>query len=170
MKTPLQHENERQATAIASNGIVEAARHVRSRWPSRRLMRFFARPTFGALIGTVLVYVFFVITAGTHKFTGLSGTATWMDNAAEIGIAAIPVALLMISGEFDLSIGSVIGASTLTLAAGTGYFHLALWMSASRLRRRESRPTALLRGRGWAGHTLHRVPSRERIESHRHRH
>lgn len=128
MTSSLQHEDPR-AAATAREDVDRTSHGVRSKSPAWHLARLLASPTFGALIGTVVVYVFFVFTAGSHNFTTLAGTSTWMDSAAEIGIAAIPVALLMISGEFDLSIGSVIGASTLTLSAGTGYYHLALWIS-----------------------------------------
>jgi simple sugar transport system permease protein len=93
------------------------------------MQRAFRSPTFGAFIGTAVVYAFFVVTTHGHNFATPAGTGTWMDNSAEVGIVSIPVALLMISGEFDLSIGSVIGAATLVLAAGTGYYHLPLWLS-----------------------------------------
>src|SRR4029078_5048013 len=39
----------------------------------------------------------------------------WTDQAAQYGIVAVPVALLMIGGEFDLSAGVMIGSSGLLL-------------------------------------------------------
>lgn len=127
MTAPLPHRHSQAASAQRDSLAIPGGEPVRR--SAHRLTRLFGSPTFGAFIGTVVVYIFFVVTAGGNNFTTLSGTATWMDSAAEIGIAAVPVALLMIGGEFDLSIGSVIGAATLTLSAGTGYYHLALWMS-----------------------------------------
>ena len=50
------------------------------------------------------------------------GTATWLNPAAELGIIALPVGLLMIAGELDLSVGSVLAASSMTLAIVSGYW------------------------------------------------
>lgn len=83
------------------------------------------RPEFGALAGTITVYVFFVIVAG-HDFTTATATATWVNTSAELGIVAIPVALLLISGEFDLSVGSVIGASSMIVALGVSHYELPI--------------------------------------------
>ena len=78
------------------------------------------RPETGALIGTVGVFVFFAVFGGS-KFTATSGIATWLNPAAELGIIAIPVGLLMIAGELDLSVGSVLASSSMTLAIISGY-------------------------------------------------
>ena len=96
------------------------------RW--RQLRGFIRRPAAGALGGTLIVYAFFVAAAGAH-FVALTGTASWLDQAAELGIVAIPIGLLMIAGEFDLSIASVIGAASLTVAVGSGHYHLPLIVS-----------------------------------------
>jgi simple sugar transport system permease protein len=75
----------------------------------------------GAFVGTILVYVFFAIVATNSGFLSSGGTAAWLDVCAELGILAIPVAMLMIAGEFDLSIGSVLISSSLIVAIGNGY-------------------------------------------------
>lgn len=80
-------------------------------------------------MGTVLVYLFFVIATSGKGFVSISGTASWLNVAAELGIVAIPVALLMIAGEFDLSVGSVIAASSMIVAIGSGYYDLAFEIS-----------------------------------------
>lgn len=72
------------------------------------LSRLLRRPELGAVGGAVLVWVFFAIVA-PGGFLSLRGTASYLETAAQIGIPAIAVALLMIGGEFDLSIGSLIG-------------------------------------------------------------
>lgn len=79
------------------------------------LRRVLARPELGAVAGAVAVWVFFAIVAGDRGFLTLRGTATYLEVSAELGILAIAVALLMIGGEFDLSIGSIIGASGMLL-------------------------------------------------------
>ncbi len=79
------------------------------------------RPESGALIGTVGVFVFFAIFGGA-QFLSAGGTASWLNVAAELGIIAIPVGLLMIAGELDLSVGSVLASSSMTLAIVSGYW------------------------------------------------
>ena len=87
------------------------------------------RPEFGALIGAVVVYVFFLVTASGSGFTSVDGTASWLDTAAELGVVATPVALLLIAGEFDLSIGSVVGATSAIVAIGSGTYTMPQWAS-----------------------------------------
>lgn len=84
--------------------------------------RLLSTPEAGALVGAVLVWVFFAIVAG-DAFRSAEGTAAWLNAAAPLGILAVAVALLMIGGEFDLSVGSIIGVSgmavmLLTVEAG----------------------------------------------------
>ncbi|MEY3677294.1 MAG: hypothetical protein RL351_521 [Actinomycetota bacterium] len=73
------------------------------------------RPEMGALAGTVIVYIFFMIFGG-EQFTSEGGFATWLNTGSELLIIALPVGLLMIAGEFDLSVGSVVAASSVTTA------------------------------------------------------
>jgi simple sugar transport system permease protein len=80
------------------------------------------RPETGALIGTVSVFVFFAIFGG-KQFLSAGGTASWLNVAAELGIVAIPVGLLMIAGELDLSVGSVLASSSMALAIVSGRFN-----------------------------------------------
>lgn len=102
----------------------------RERSPARRrVSRALRRPAAGAFAGTLIVYVFFAIAAGGHGFVSLNGTAGWLDQAAELGIVALPVGLLMIAGEFDLSIASVIGVGSLAISIGTGHYGLPLVVS-----------------------------------------
>ena len=75
-----------------------------------RVMR---RPELGAVAGLILVAVFFFATANRSMFT-LNGVMTIMVPASELGILAIGAALLMIGGEFDLSIGSMVAFAGLT--------------------------------------------------------
>lgn len=81
------------------------------------------RPEFGAFIGVVVIYLFFTIFGGT-SFTALGGTASWINIAAELGIIALPVSLVMIAGDLDLSVGSTLAAGGVTTAVLSGYFSL----------------------------------------------
>jgi simple sugar transport system permease protein len=65
------------------------------------------RPELGAFAGLILVTVFFAFTASPTMFT-LAGIMNVLTPAAQLGIIAIAAALLMIGGEFDLSVGSMI--------------------------------------------------------------
>jgi simple sugar transport system permease protein len=88
-----------------------------------------ARPEIGAIIGAVLVFVVFAVWAGGKGFLSMNGTATYLEVAAQVGIVASAVALLMIAGEFDLSVGSVIGAAGMVVAIGIGVVGLPVWLS-----------------------------------------
>jgi simple sugar transport system permease protein len=74
--------------------------------------RMLARPEVGALIGAIAVYVFFFAVA--PPFRQMDSLATVLYQSSTIGIVALPVALLMIGGEFDLSAGVAVITSALT--------------------------------------------------------
>ncbi|MDX1730500.1 MAG: ABC transporter permease [Aurantimonas coralicida] len=80
--------------------------------------RLMKRPELGAIAGLVVVTVFFMVTADSSMFT-LSGIMNFMTPAAQLGILAIGAAMLMIGGEFDLSIGSMVAFAGLIFAACT---------------------------------------------------
>ncbi|POF30044.1 ABC transporter permease [Roseibium marinum] len=85
------------------------------------------RPETGAFAAFLLTYLFFAAATSGNGFVSVNGTAGWMNLAAELGIVAIPIGLLMICGEFDLSIGSTVGAASMILALGTNHFGLPIW-------------------------------------------
>ena len=81
----------------------------------RRLLgRALARPSLAALVGLVVVVVFFGLQAPELLSSG--GLASVLDVAALIGIGAVPVGLLLIAGQFDLSVGVVAVSSSLVAA------------------------------------------------------
>ncbi|QFY60443.1 ABC transporter permease [Rhizobium grahamii] len=85
------------------------------------------RPEAGALLGLVAVLLFFVI-FGSTKFLEPSGAASWLNVACNLGIIAIPVGLLMIAGELDISIGAMIPAGSMTVAILSGHYGLPIWV------------------------------------------
>jgi simple sugar transport system permease protein len=85
-----------------------------------------SRPELGAAAGALLVWLTFAVVAGA-PFRSVDGTAAVLNAAAPLGILAIAVALLMIAGEFDLSIGSIIGAAGMTVVLLTRHFDWPLW-------------------------------------------
>ena len=69
--------------------------------------RLMKRPELGAIGGLILVTIFFLATASPSMFT-LAGVMNFLTPAAQLGILGIAAAMLMIGGEFDLSIGSMV--------------------------------------------------------------
>lgn len=76
--------------------------------PLRRLL---GRPELGSVVGAVAVFLFFAIIA--DSFLRASSLSTVLYAASTIGIMAVPVSLLMIGGEFDLSAGVMVTSSAL---------------------------------------------------------
>ena len=91
--------------------------------------RLLRRPELGAVAGAIVVWVFFAIVAPNAWFS-LRGTATYLEVAASLGIIAVPVALLMIGGEFDLSVGSMVGLSGAIMAIMANNMGAPLWLGA----------------------------------------
>jgi simple sugar transport system permease protein len=89
------------------------------------LARIFQRPEIGSLVGVVAVFALFTATAS--QFGTLTGAALWTDEASNIGIMAVAVALLMIGGEFDLSAGVMVGSSGLLLGLLVTRADLNVW-------------------------------------------
>jgi simple sugar transport system permease protein len=85
----------------------------------------FRRPEAGTFIGLIVVYAVFALLGGSN-FIGLAGLSSWLNIAAEVGIIALPVGLLMIAGYLDISVGSIVPASSLTVALIANHFELPL--------------------------------------------
>ena len=96
--------------------------------PSGALRRLLYRPEAGAVAAAVVVYLFFAVAAWRADFVSINGTAAWLDTSAELGIMALAIGILMIAGEFDLSIGSLIGSTSIALAIGTAHYGINPWL------------------------------------------
>ena len=55
--------------------------------------------------------------------------AAWTQQAAFFGILAVPVGLLMIGGEFDLSTGVMSGVTAIVMALLVGKYHWDTWLA-----------------------------------------
>jgi simple sugar transport system permease protein len=73
----------------------------------KRVKDWSQRPELGAAAGLCVVLIIFMFTADPRLFT-LAGMMSVLEPAAQLGILAIMAGLLMIAGEFDLSIGAMI--------------------------------------------------------------
>jgi simple sugar transport system permease protein len=89
--------------------------------------RWLTRPELAAVAGAILVFAFFALVAGDSGFLTGAGTASYLAVAAQLGIVTVPVAMLMIAGEFDLSVGSMVGAAGMIIAIAVSQYGWPLW-------------------------------------------
>ena len=87
--------------------------------------QFLRNPAAASILSLIGVLAFYVVFGGVNLGT-LAGAASWVNFAANLGIVAIPVGLLMISGELDISIGAMIPAGSMTVAIVSGYYELPI--------------------------------------------
>jgi simple sugar transport system permease protein len=92
------------------------------------LRKLLARPELGAVGGAIIAWIFFAADAGS-EFVSWDATATYLEVAAQLAIIAVPVALLMIAAEFDLSVGSMVGAAGILIALPVSEYGTPLWLS-----------------------------------------
>ncbi len=85
------------------------------------------RPETGSFLGMLAVFAFFAV-FGQTNFISAAGAASWLNVAATLGIVALPVGLLMIAGELDISIGSMIPAGSMIFAIISGHYGLPVWV------------------------------------------
>ncbi len=80
-----------------------------------RFQRLIRRPEIGAFIVMIVIIIALAIASEFKAFNAL-GLKNNIKIIAQYGIIAIGAALLMIAGEFDLSIGSMIGFAGMSMA------------------------------------------------------
>jgi simple sugar transport system permease protein len=90
----------------------------------QKLKAITLRPEMTAVAGTILVFLFFVVTAGHSGFLTRTGLFNVGLIAADVGIIAAPATLLMVAGEFDLSVGSMAGLGGIAFAYPLVDLHL----------------------------------------------
>ena len=88
----------------------------------------FRNPAMGAFVGMVVVFIFFAVFGYQRNFLSIAGFANWMNFASTVGIIAIPVAFLMISGELDISTGAVLPASAMMLGITVTHYDFPMWL------------------------------------------
>ncbi|UWQ18183.1 ABC transporter permease [Jannaschia sp. M317] len=80
------------------------------------LRRALIRPELGGIIGTIAVFTFFALLAYDSGMFNAQGVMNWSTVSAQFMIIAVGACLLMIAGEFDLSVGSMIGFAGMMIA------------------------------------------------------
>src|ERR1700742_4510090 len=108
---PIFHGHRKSSAAVpegaaASSPATPADERIRR---ESRFGHILNRPEFAAISGAVLVFVVFGLAAGGSGMFNLDGILNWSQVSAYLGLLAVGACLLMIAGEFDLSIGSMIG-------------------------------------------------------------
>lgn len=89
------------------------------------VQRSLRSPGTGSVLSLVAVVAFYVIFGGADLHA-LGVAASWLNFAANLGIVALPVGLLMIAGEIDISFGAMIPAGAITTALLSGTYGLPI--------------------------------------------
>ena len=93
-----------------------------------RLSQILRRPELGAAAGAVLVMLFFAVFAGDSGLFSPRGIVNFLEVSAQLGILAVAVALLMIGGEFDLSLGSMVAFAGIIIAIPAAEYGWPIWL------------------------------------------
>lgn len=88
------------------------------------LNTFLRRPAAASFLSLIGILVFYVLVG--VDVVKLATAASWVNFAANLGIVAIPVGILMIAGEMDISIGAMIPAGSITTAILSGHYGLPI--------------------------------------------
>jgi simple sugar transport system permease protein len=91
------------------------------------LGRFLRRPEAGAALGLIAVLIFFAIFGGL-TFLKPAGMSSWLNVAANLGVIAIPLGLLMIAGELDISVGAMVPFGAMTVSVISGHYGMSIWL------------------------------------------
>jgi len=94
---------------------------------SGRLARILRRPEVGAAAAALLIFGYF--SATTNAFLTPAGVSTWLYSSSLFGVLAVAGALLMIGGEFDLSVGAMTGTTGLIVGIMTTQLQINIWVA-----------------------------------------
>lgn len=87
------------------------------------------RPELGGIIGTIAVFILFIIFAGDSGMFNAQGIMNWSQVSAQFMIIAVGACMLMVAGEFDLSVGSMIGFAGMSIAILGVTLDLPIWIA-----------------------------------------
>jgi simple sugar transport system permease protein len=108
---------------------IGAAEAITARGRVSRLRSFVGRPELGSVIGLALLWGFFAVAARDSGFNTPEAAANYLNVAAYVGIVGAAVTLLMIAGQFDLSVGAMVGFASMVLAIGVTELGWPLWFA-----------------------------------------
>jgi simple sugar transport system permease protein len=93
------------------------------------LRKALIRPELGGIVGTVAVFAFFLLFASDSGMFTSQGVLNWSIVSAQFMIIAVGACLLMIAGEFDLSVGSMIGFAGMSIAILSVTLGWPVWLA-----------------------------------------
>ncbi len=93
------------------------------------IRRWLIRPELGGIVGTLAVFTFFILFAGDSGMFNMQGVMNWGVVSAQFMIIAVGACTLMIAGEFDLSVGSMIGFAGMMIAIFLVVLGWPAWLS-----------------------------------------
>ena len=88
--------------------------------------RLLVRPEIGSLVGGLAILIFFLVVA--PSFRNIDNIGTILYQASTIGMMAVPIAMLLIGGEYDLSAGVLVTSAGLAAALLTWTLNLNVWV------------------------------------------
>ncbi len=94
-----------------------------------RFRQALIRPELGGIVGTVAVFTFFLLFAFDSGMFNSQGVMNWSIVSAQFMIIAVGACLLMIAGEFDLSVGSMIGFAGMMIAIFSVTMNWPVWIA-----------------------------------------
>ena len=110
--------------AAQSNSVSDE--RIKEMSPLRKAL---IRPELGGICGTVAVFTFFLLFAFDSGMFSSQGVLNWSTVSAQFMIIAVGACLLMIAGEFDLSVGSMIGFAGMMIAIFSVTLGWPVWMA-----------------------------------------
>ena len=113
-------------TPDSPNDGADKDERIREMSPLRKAL---IRPELGAICGTILVFMFFIGIARDSGMFAAEGIVNWGTVSAQFAIIAVGACLLMIAGEFDLSVGSMIGFSGIIIALMSVHLGYPIWFA-----------------------------------------
>lgn len=93
------------------------------------MRRALIRPELGGIVGTIAVFTFFLLFAFDSGMFTAQGALNWSTVSAQFMIIAVGACLLMIAGEFDLSVGSMIGFAGMMIAIFGVVLAWPMWLA-----------------------------------------
>lgn len=96
---------------------------------ARAVTRILRRPEVGAALAAVAIFLIFALNpTSSPLWLSQAGFVGWLTQAWQFGIMAVPVGLLMIGGEFDLSAGVLTGSCAIVIGLLANGFGWNLWI------------------------------------------
>ncbi|MEM6615611.1 MAG: ABC transporter permease [Pseudomonadota bacterium] len=110
----------------ATNTTAVVDERIKEMSPLRKAL---IRPELGGMVGTIAVFTFFLLFAFDSGMFAAQGIMNWSIVSAQFMIIAVGACLLMIAGEFDLSVGSMIGFAGMIIAILAVTLGWPVWLS-----------------------------------------